>query len=41
MSPEDKKTMYWTVGIVFGLVVLVAIVGTYAGWFDAGVTAKP
>jgi len=41
MSPEDKKTMYWTVGIVFGLVVLVAIVGTYAGWFDAGGIAKP
>ena len=40
MAPEDKSTLYWTVGIVLGLVVIVAVAGTVLGWFDAGFTAK-
>ncbi len=41
MAPEDKKTIYWTAGTTLGLVVLILIVGTFMGWFDAGLTAKP
>ena len=41
MAPEDKKTVYWTAGIMLGLVVLVYIIGTFLGWFDTGLTAKP
>ncbi len=41
MAPEEKKTIYWTAGTMLGLVVLVLIVGTFLGWFDTGLTAKP
>lgn len=35
MSPEDKHTMYWTGGIILAIVVVVAIIGYTAGWFNA------
>ena len=40
MAPEDKTTIYWTAGLLAGLVVLVFIVGTFLGWFDAGLAPK-
>ena len=35
MSSQDMQTLYWTVGIVLVVVVVVAIVGYALGWFGA------
>lgn len=34
MTTEDRTSLYWTAGIVIALVVLLAAVGFYLGWFD-------
>ncbi len=38
MTPENKKTSYWTLGIV-GLLVVLAVLAYLGGYFDPAAPA--